>query len=398
MNDVGTPTNTMYSNLTNGSAGGIDVTTNQAFNFFTSIYQWAGTRSPSPTNRTYIADLTLNFSTPLTNPMLHLVGLGGTSGTLGFATEFDLVTAGLTLTKLQGNSTLVVTSTSINNGASGMGSACDSNIAGCGTIRLNGSNIQSVKFKVYVRADTGGRVNWSGTTVHAGDQWLLSVSIPETFSVSGTVFNDPNALLDNTVNGTGTAFAGITQLYANLIEPVSGKVIGSVPVSAGGTYSFTGVPAGANVRVEISTNQGTQLAAGPAISLPAGWRNTGEIVGSGSGSEASPDGALAFTVNANVTNVNFGISNAPTAGEASVSGRVITADGAGIRNVIVTLSDADGKVVATPTSDFGYFRFPEVDSGKVYILTVKAKRFQFANPSVILNVLNDIDDIEFVSN
>jgi hypothetical protein len=397
MNDIGTPVNSMYTNQANGLAGGIDVGTNQAFNLFTSINQWAGLRLPATTARTYVADLTLSFSTPLSNPMLNFVGLGGTSGTMGFSTELDLASPGLTLTKLQGNAPFSVSATSINNGNStGIGAACDAGQAGCGTVRLNGSNISAVKFKIYVRGDTS-RVNWSATSVHAGDQWLLGVSLPQTFTVSGNVFNDANGMNDNIVNGTGIGAAGATKLYANLVEPASGKIVGSVPVNASGTFNFDGVPAGANVRLDLSTNQGTQLNAAPARSVPAGWRFTGEHLGTGTGSDGTADGALTFTVNANVANANFGISSAaPTAGEVQVSGRVVTEEGSGILNVLVTLTDMHGHSRTVPSGSLGYFNFPEVESGESYILSVTAKRFQFAKPSMLINVLDSVDDIEFI--
>jgi len=399
MTDIGSPTNTMYSNKLDGSAAGIDVATNQAFNLYTSVHQWAGLTSPSTSNvRIYIADLTISFSTPLTNPLLHFVGMGGTTGSLGFTDELDLTTPGLTFTKLQGDTAFAVTSTQINNGlSSGVGASCSTNIAACGTVRLNGNNIQSVTFKVYVRGDSGA-ANWGSASNHAGDQWLIGVSIPQMFNVSGNVFNDVNGLGDNTVNGTGIGVAGAAQLYANLVEPVSGNVIGSVPVNANGTYSFNGVPLGANVRMEISKNQGSALTSAPAKALPAGWSFVDEHIGAGVGSETPANGAQSFTVNGDVTNVNFGLQGTPTAAAVSVSGRILTADGAGIRNVTVTMTDAMGNSRSAVSSAFGYYTFSNVQSGTIYTVAVKAKQFRFSQPVWLLNVNDAVDGFDFVAN
>lgn len=398
MDDIGSPTNSMFSNLVNGSAGGIDVTTNQAFNMYTSVHQWAGTTNPPVGNRTYVADLTLTFSTPLTNPMLQLVGLGGTSSGLGFTDELDLVTPGLTFTKLQGDNALSVTSTRIANGNSnGITASCTTNGAACGTVRLNGNNIQSVTFKVYVRGDSGSSDNWGTGFTHAGDQWLIGVSIPETFNVSGNVYKDTNGMGDNTVNGTGIGTAGVAQLYANLVEPVSGKIIASVPVASNGTYSFDGVPGGANVRVEISQNGGTELATAPAKTIPNGWIYTGDHLGAGPGSEASPNGAQAFQVLGDVTNVNFGLNtSAPTAAGLSISGRVITDGGSGIRNVVVTLSDAFGSNRSVKTGPLGFYQFSDIPAGQIYVVSATAKNYAFAQSTFVVNLMDDMGAVDFI--
>ena len=397
MNDIGSPANTMYSNQVDGSAAGIDVATNQAFNMYTSVHQWAGLSSPSTNNnRIYMADLTLTFSTPLTNPMLHIVGLGGTTGSLGFTSELDLQTAGVTMTKMQGDTTLSVTSTQIKNGAATITASCAANGAACGTIQLNGNNIASVTFKVFVRGD-GGAGNWGAAGNHAGDQWLIGVSIPQTFTVSGHVYHDTNGLNDNVVNGAGIGLAGVAQLYANLVEPVSGKVIGSMPVNPDGTYSFDGVPQGANVRVDISTNQGTELTNTPAKSLPSPWSYVDEHVGAGSGSDTPADGSLAFQVNGNVTNVNFGLQGAPSAAAVNISGRILTSYGAGIRNVVVTISDPYGNMRSVKSSAFGYYNFSNVPSGEVYVVSASARQFHFTQPIRVLSVNDAVDGFDFVA-
>jgi hypothetical protein len=53
---------------------------------------------------------------------------------------------------------------------------------------------------------------------------------------------------------------------------------------------------------------------------------------------------------------------APTA--ASVSGRVMTASGRGIRNVIITMTDSQGNERTATTSSVGYYRFDNIAAGK----------------------------------
>src|SRR5215213_5683200 len=51
---------------------------------------------------------------------------------------------------------------------------------------------------------------------------------------------------------------------------------------------------------------------------------------------------------------------APTAALVKVSGRILTADGRGIRNVSVTMTGASGEIRMAFSSSFGYFTFENV--------------------------------------
>lgn len=87
----------------------------------------------------------------------------------------------------------------------------------------------------------------------------------------------------------------------------------------------------------------------------------------------------------------------PTAAGVSVSGRVVTAGGAGIRNVIIRLVSTSGGSRTAISSSLGYFRFDDVASGETCILTVSAKRHAFAQGSIALSVFDAIDDVIFIA-
>jgi uncharacterized delta-60 repeat protein len=79
----------------------------------------------------------------------------------------------------------------------------------------------------------------------------------------------------------------------------------------------------------------------------------------------------------------------------SVSGRVQSGD-AGISGVTVTLTDSNGATRATRTNSFGYYQFSEVSPG-TGIITVSAKRFAFAVPTRIVNIVDNTSDIFFTA-
>ena len=88
-------------------------------------------------------------------------------------------------------------------------------------------------------------------------------------------------------------------------------------------------------------------------------------------------------------------SLAPTAASVSVSGRVLTSGGSGIRGAIVALTDDLGNTRNVLTSSFGHYTFENVEAGRTYTVTVSSKRFVFA-PRII-TIVDAIDGLDFIS-
>jgi hypothetical protein len=75
-----------------------------------------------------------------------------------------------------------------------------------------------------------------------------------------------------------------------------------------------------------------------------------------------------------------------------VSGRVLTPDGRGLRNAVVTLTDSNGVERYVTTSSFGYYQFDDVTSGATYVIGVESKRYSFESRVVqITESLTDVD-------
>lgn len=83
---------------------------------------------------------------------------------------------------------------------------------------------------------------------------------------------------------------------------------------------------------------------------------------------------------------------APTAAMASISGRVLTPEGASIRNATVNVTDQTGASRVARTNAFGYFTLDAVEAGRTYFLSVSAKGWSFQ--PVVLNVVEDIAALE----
>lgn len=354
MNAIGSPLDNMFSACSTCGATGISVSANKAMSLFgcteAFINSSTGANTKALNARVYVGDVTITFNRPVSNPVLHFVGLGGTTTAtksnktyeLGFSTEFDLISTNVTLSKLAGNTYLNVSATQVTNSATYIGSSSQgitangvTRYAASGSVMAQGTNITSVSLKMYIRGD-GGRVsNSSGAVVSAdaglnplwafgatnafnaagivsGDLSLIGVSLLKPVTISGNVFNDPDGGFVN--NSTGIINVVPSGIYANLID-ASGKLVSKATVSTSGTFSFPAIFEG-NYTVNLSVTSGTQGADAPVASLPSGWEATGEYNGTqNTGNDGDVNStSVSFTVNAaDVTNINFGIERPPLA-------------------------------------------------------------------------------------
>lgn len=84
--------------------------------------------------------------------------------------------------------------------------------------------------------------------------------------------------------------------------------------------------------------------------------------------------------------------NAVLASSFTVSGRVMTDDGRGLRGANVTITDSTGNRTTIPTGSIGYFTFESVPAGPATI-TVSSKRFRFSQR--VIQVSSDMLDVDF---
>lgn len=89
---------------------------------------------------------------------------------------------------------------------------------------------------------------------------------------------------------------------------------------------------------------------------------------------------------------------APLAAEAVINGRVLTADGRGIRNAIISVSGGNlTQPIFVRTGSFGYYSIEGLDAGQTYVLTINSKRFIFSNPSVVVTLEDNVSEVNFTA-
>jgi hypothetical protein len=91
------------------------------------------------------------------------------------------------------------------------------------------------------------------------------------------------------------------------------------------------------------------------------------------------------------------LQTAPTAADVSISGRVATADGRGIRNIRVIVEGGNlEQPIAVLTSSFGYYRVDGLKAGETYIVRVAGKRHVFETPVRVVSLDADAFGLDFV--
>lgn len=88
---------------------------------------------------------------------------------------------------------------------------------------------------------------------------------------------------------------------------------------------------------------------------------------------------------------------APTAAMATVSGRVTNGQGYGVRNVTITILNAEtGATSSVNTGSFGNYVFTGLPAGEVYILTAQSRRHVITDPTRSFTLNEDLGRVHFM--
>ncbi len=82
-----------------------------------------------------------------------------------------------------------------------------------------------------------------------------------------------------------------------------------------------------------------------------------------------------------------------TSADVSISGRVVSEFGLGLRQAAVTLTKEDGTTLKVNTGNLGYFNFDGLDAGESVIVTVQSKRYRFSPRLITLH--ENVSDLNF---
>jgi hypothetical protein len=86
---------------------------------------------------------------------------------------------------------------------------------------------------------------------------------------------------------------------------------------------------------------------------------------------------------------------APSTPAVSVSGRIMTPAGYGIRGALVTITDSNAVTRAAITGSFGHYRFDNLPAGATYTITASARRYSFTPQMLQIN--DNLTNVDFIS-
>jgi hypothetical protein len=426
MSSISGSTDNNYTACKTCTAGtGIGVASNNSIwilNSTDALINSLGQTTYALNSRVRYSDLTITFSSPVNNPVVHITGMGGmyqytttinnvvTNYTQGFSTEMDLITPNLSLSKLSGNSVFSVSATQINNTATYLGSATNGSqvsgitrTAATGSVVINGTNISTVTFRLYMRGDggiiqngnnttpingnngnivkwacqlnfhPGGITNQPGLNAFTGDAFMVGLSL-QPLAVSGNVFHDTDGGFVNNSSGTiNLVPAGIT---AYLVK--NNEVVATSTVNTDGSYSFENVMPGQGYTVVIS-NESPNGSTLPTAAPPTNWVCTGEFngaVNTGNDGNINATSVSFDVINSDFTNINFGIQEPPTP---------VGKDASMVFNPGGTTQSADAKSL-----------FSGTDLANGYVTAIKITTFPAEATSIALNgvVYYTLDEIQ----
>lgn len=95
--------------------------------------------------------------------------------------------------------------------------------------------------------------------------------------------------------------------------------------------------------------------------------------------------------------LDIGLVLAPTAAKVTVSGRISTVIGSGIRNIIVNLVEADGTTHIALTNSFGYYQFEDIEAAQLVVVSVYSRNYSFRDPVRAIKLSDNLAGVDFVS-
>ena len=322
-------------------------------------------------------------SVSLANNRTLTVGVGGTFGVTNASLSLvkGTVTYAGSASQLAPN--LTYTNVTINNAA---GVTVGGNLTVDGVLAFTSGILDPGANTVFVTSCSPGAVTGGSTTSYLKGSLTRCVDNTGTYDypVGTTAGYSPASL--NGIVGSGNFnvnpsdgfLAGTDNTQSLNRSWALTRVTGPTSADLTLNYPQTSVPGGAN---EAGFRFLRRIGANTDEFLPTSSDTVGNT----------------FTLN-NVSvfsSWSLGRTLAPTAANVSVSGRVVTANGYGIANTVLTLTGPDGFVRTARTNSFGYYRLIDIPAGQTYVMDARAKSYSFTPRT--LNVNDELTDIDLVA-
>ncbi|MEJ7624576.1 MAG: hypothetical protein WKF34_11350 [Pyrinomonadaceae bacterium] len=311
-----------------------------------------------------------------------------------------------------------------------------SNATGVNGDQTNNSAIDSGAAYVFIRSGTvwSQQAYLKASNTGADDFFGISVAVSRDTVVVGAVNEDSSATgvngdqTNNSAGGSGAAYVftriGDTWSQQAYLKASNTGAIDSFGVSvavSGDTVVVGAVSEDSNatgVNGDQTSNSAFESGAAYVFTRSGtAWSQQAYLKASNTGANddfgdvaisgdtvvvgAAREDSNATGVNGDQTNNSASASGAayvftsasPTQ-TFTVSGKVTTPGGLGLRNAVVALTDSQGLRRTALTSSFGFYTFENVVGGNTYTVSVSSRRYRFAARSVTVN--ESLSNVDFV--
>jgi VCBS repeat-containing protein len=204
--------------------------------------------------------VTITFSKPVINPIIHIDRIGGSSGTTSNSSLWTLTTAGATLTKLNGSSSLLVGGAAAN-GSTGTTIQRQTGFTMSGSATTESSltnNLGTAAGSIQV-AGTYTTLTFNVTGAADGLEFAFAFDAPPTTNNDAFVINEDTTLSGNLFanNGSGADLPYTDPVKINTINGAA-FTVGTPITLASGILTITDATTGAFTFVPNANYNGTQ--------------------------------------------------------------------------------------------------------------------------------------------
>jgi len=228
---------------------------------------------------------------------------------------------------------------------------------------------------------TGSSVSFDATSLQEGTH-TITLTATDSSGQSGTSTRTIRVFRSRPVLPAALAVSSARLSYVAIYgSPIPPQTL-SISNSGDGILTWTATSDQPSIQLDLGTGM-----APSSINVsvdPSGLNlgvNTGRITITPTGGTASPK----------IVDVTLILTPGST---STISSRVTTPTGIGLRNAHVTLISSQGVSRSTTTSSFGVFSFSGVANGDTYTISISSKRYRFAPR--ITRILTDLNLADFV--
>ena len=264
-------------------------------------------------------------------------------------------------------------------------SVCAQIFTGTGFTIVDGGARTAASCSTVPVAITGDRMIRSVSIDSVSHSWLgdLEVRVYPPGSTPPPSTAAPSVVMTSPPDGRACNLAGTYRFIDTAAQSVDAATVGCASATnlAPGDYRTSNYGGGTNPGVVTSLT--TSFGARTPANSNGNWLVCVFDF-------AAPDSGTVGS-----TSIQFVV---PSAASVSLAGRVLTADGTGIGNTVITMTAQSGEARTVITNPFGYYRFDGVEIGQTYILSASSKRYTFENPTVTHHAADSFDGINFIAN